>query len=388
VNFVDVFILLLLVSTVIRGAQIGSVRQIFSTAGFIIGLLLGAWLQSALIGLAHTQLSRTIITLITTLGLAIMLMGAGEYLGVVLKSRLLRLKLNVVDSVLGSIVGIITLLVAVWLAAAVLITLPFPGLQDDVRGSFIVSTLNHDLPSAPNVVADLGHLIDPNGFPQVFTGQEPEPKSTKLPNIGDLQPAVTKDAASVLKIEGRGCGGIVEGSGFVVAHNLVATNAHVVAGVAHPIVFDHGAQHTAQAIWFDPNFDFAVLRVDHLNETPLALSAGIAANNTPSVVMGFPGGGDFSAQAAAIIDEFTATGRNIYNQGVTNRDIYEIKATVIPGNSGGPIVQADGSVIGVVFAESTTYNDVGYALTMPKVVSEIHQSQTQNQPVSTGSCAQ
>jgi S1-C subfamily serine protease len=45
---------------------------------------------------------------------------------------------------------------------------------------------------------------------------------------------LTRVQPSVVKLEGLGCGGIVDGSGFVYAHELVVTNAHVVAGVKSP----------------------------------------------------------------------------------------------------------------------------------------------------------
>ena len=81
-----------------------------------------------------------------------------------------------------------------------------------------------------------------------------------------LQSAVAKDDASVVKIEGLGCGGLVEGSGFDVGSDLVATNAHVVTGIAHPYVIDSNGTHSASLIWFDPNLDFAVLQVPGLTD--------------------------------------------------------------------------------------------------------------------------
>jgi S1-C subfamily serine protease len=70
------------------------------------------------------------------------------------------------------------------------------------------------------------------------------------------------------------------------------------------------------------------------------------------------------------------------------RQIYEVKAKVVPGNSGGPLIAQDGSVIGVIFAESTTYNHVGYALTTSKVIPEINQAKNLNRTVNTGKCAE
>ena len=66
--------------------------------------------------------------------------------------------------------------------------------------------------------------------------------------------------------------------------------------------------------------------------------------------------------------EFEAQGRDIYGQGLTVRDVYEIEASVRPGNSGGPLVLPNGVVIGIVFSRSTTNDTIGYALTSPGVL--------------------
>jgi len=192
----------------------------------------------------------------------------------------------------------------------------------------------------------------------------------------------------VVKIEGRGCGGIVEGSGFVAGDGLVATNAHVVAGVAQPMILDANGEHHASVVWFDPNLDFAVLRTSNLAGAPLRIAATTVGQGTSAAVLGYPGGGDFTASPAAVLDAFTAVGRNIYNQGVTRRNIYSVKATVVPGNSGGPLVLQDGSVAGVVFAQSTVYDQVGYALTTQAISQELAAASTQTQGIATGSCAE
>lgn len=386
---VDIVIILLFISSLVRGREIGLIRQFFSALGFFGGLFVGAALEPHVVSSAHTQISRAMLTLVVILGCAILLLSVGEYLGARLKAHLQKHRLNKADVFLGAIAGGVSLLITIWLVAPALATLPFPGLQDAVRSSTIVSHLDTSLPPAPNVIADLSHIIDPNGFPDVFTGVEPTPPANAtLPALGSMQAAVQKDQASVVKIEGEGCGGIVEGSGFVAGNGFVATNAHVVAGILNPYVVDSNGTHRATVVWFDPNLDFAVLRVSNLAGSPLKIDTGKIANNTPGVVLGYPGGGSFAADPASVLEEFIATGRNIYDQGTTNRNVYEVKATIIPGNSGGPLVEKNGSVMGVVFAESTVYNQVGYALAMQQVVTELHQAEAANTPVSTGGCAE
>jgi S1-C subfamily serine protease len=192
----------------------------------------------------------------------------------------------------------------------------------------------------------------------------------------------------VVKIEGKGCGGIVEGSGYIAAQNTVVTNAHVVAGVPQPLVLDGNGSHPTKVIWFDPDLDVAVLKVGGLAGPVLTSSSAKVVNGTPAVVAGYPGGGDFTVKAASVLDQFTATGRNIYGRGVTNRDIFELKAEIIPGNSGGPLINKDGVVIGLIFAQSTTYQQVGYALQMSAVLHDLDQALARNQTVATSQCAE
>lgn len=385
----DILIVIFLISALFRGKEIGFVQQLFSTVGFFGGLLIGATLEPHTVRLAHSALSRTFVTLATTLGCAFILLVVGEYIGAIIKHRVQAKRINSADNFMGSLLSAASFLVAVWLGAAILTGLPYPGFQRSIKQSLIISTLTHKLPAAPGIISDFGHLIDPNGFPDVFIGSEPNPPDKiNLPSSSALAAAVNKDKTSVVKVEGQGCGGIVEGSGFVVGNDLVATNAHVVAGINHPYVQDAKGTHSAVAVWFDPNLDFAILRVSNLAGSPIVISSATVANNTPAAVMGYPGGGGFDAEPASVLDEFTAIGRNIYNSGHTERDVYEIAADIIPGNSGGPLVAEDGTVVGVIFAQSTSYNHVGYALTTSQITSEINQAAAQNQAVSTGSCAE
>jgi S1-C subfamily serine protease len=322
---------------------------------------------------------------------ALVLLGVGEYIGILLKTRLSRNhEGDSIDQAVGTVIGVVTALVTIWLAAAILVRLPYTTLQSDIRSSAIIKNMNRHLPSAPSVFADLSHYIDPNGFPEVFSGNEPIPLNLNTPTPPPVQftSAVNADQASVVKVKGLGCGGIVEGSGFVVGSNLVATNAHVVAGVPDPYVVDGNGEHKASVIWFDQNLDFAVLQVSDLAGRALSIDSQDQPNGTSAVVMGYPGGGSFTASPAAVLDEFEADGSNIYGQGSTERQIYEIKASVIPGNSGGPLVLANGQVIGMVFAQSTTYNQVGYVLTMKPIVNEIHQAEASPKPAPTGACVE
>jgi S1-C subfamily serine protease len=388
-DWLDLIIIILLISAVMRGLQLGLVRQFGSTLGFIGGLFLGALLGDRFLShFAQTAGARAFLTVLLTLGFAMIFSTLGEYLGAILKYHMPKL-VDRLDEGIGGIVGGITLLASIWLAAALFISLPSTTIQTQLHNSAIVSALDKSLPAAPDIIGRIGRLIVPDNFPQVFSGVEPSVNTaTSLPSLGSLDAVIQKDEPSVVKVEGKGCGGIVEGSGFVASSDLVITNAHVVAGISAPYVLTQQGTFPATVVWFDPNVDFAILRVSGLSETPLSIVNSKVSNGTSGAVLGYPGGGAFDAVPAAVLQDFTADGRNIYDQGQTTRDVYSIKATVIPGNSGGPLINKQGAVIGLVFAQSTTYNQVGYALTTPQFVQGFHQHSKATQAVSTGQCAE
>lgn len=388
-SFVDVVLAVLLLVSLLRGRELGFVRQLFSTGGFFGGLLLGILLEPFAVRLAHSPGGRLGAALGATFGLALLWLTVGEYLGASIKQTIrFRERLNYLDNALGAALAAVSVLAMAWLSGPILAALPAPAVQNAVHTSKIITALDRRLPPVPDVIASIGRLVTPNGFPEVFIGDEPALTPASLPAPAQLAAAVRRDRASVVKIEGRGCGGIVEGSGFVVADGLVATNAHVVAGIAQPQVLDRNGNHAATPIWFDPNLDLAILRVSNLAGGPLSLRSDSAGRGTEGGVLGYPGGGPFHAGTAAVLEKFTALGRDIYNQGHTSRDIYAVQATVVPGNSGGPLVDLAGKVVGVIFATSTTNKDTGYALSMHAVLSGIAQAEARNQPASTGSCAE
>ena len=143
---------------------------------------------------------------------------------------------------------------------------------------------------------------------------------------------------------------------------------------------------------FDPRLDIAVLRVRGLTDPALPVLSSVVGRGTTGVVLGYPGGGPLTARKAGVAAPFDAVGLDIYGGSQTTREIYQLDAVVQPGNSGGPLVAsgdsgiADGTVIGVVFARSTSNADVGYAVAMPAVTADVARAQAGNQTVGTGNC--
>jgi S1-C subfamily serine protease len=386
VNSLDLFIIIIVIAVAIRGVATGFARAAGSLGGFVLGLIAGAALAPVITSNLPVTANRPLVVLFVLFGAGFAVGGLGETAGIALSDLAERYRLSRLNAVLGAIFGGALTLFAVWLMSATFARSAGPALTVAMQGSRILQTLDAQLPPAPDVLARVERSLGINDFPRVFTGLEPTPApSVTGPNAAAVNAAAAAAQAATVKIEGVGCGGVVEGSGFVAGSNLVATNAHVVAGIASPIVIDSRGTHRATVVVFDPDLDFAVLRTSGLAAAPLPVSATDQPRGTVGAALGYPGGGGFTVSPAAILTRRTAVGRNIYDTGVVRRAIYELQAVVRPGNSGGPLVTPDGSVVGVIFATSTVNDQVGYALTSSEVLPDLRAAAAAS-PVSTGAC--
>ncbi len=387
-NIVDLVVLVLVAAAAIRGFRLGAVVQVLSLVGFVAGLFLGAMLASVTVHWVKDPNARAVVALVTMLGVATACGSLGRVVGALTFRQFHHGLAGSVDSGVGLVVAVVTALLVVWLLAGTLVNSTSSlGLNAAISGSRILRSLDDVLPAPPAVFSRVQGFLSAEGFPPVFAGIAPVSAApVALPGDAELRRAVQLASASTVKIVGDGCGQIQEGSGFVVSPGLVVTNAHVVAGIAHPTVEDTAGTHGTAVVLFDPSYDLAVMRVAGLTEPALPLDAGTVGRGAQAAVLGYPEGGPFTAVAAGVMAEFTAEGRDIYGQGLTLRDVYEIQAVVRPGNSGGPLVQPDGEVIGVVFSRSTTDGDIGYALTSPGVLSRVDRAESATRTVGTGGC--
>jgi len=276
----------------------------------------------------------------------------------------------------------------VWIGLTSVASAHLGGLGRAIQESAVLKALDDHLPPVPAVTARLGRLVDPLGFPSVFAGLEPGPApAVTAPADATVSAARAAGQPATLKMEGRGCGGLIDGSAVVLGPELIVTNAHVIAGIRNPTVVDGVTKRPATPLVFDPGVDLAVLRVPGLTRKPLALATSAPARGTTGAALGYPGGGDFTAVASAVRAAYPAVGRDIYGQGLVTRNVEEIQADVRPGNSGGPFVLADGTVAGIVFARSISSPGIGYALTPGEVRTRLDQAAVLTAAVSTGTCA-
>jgi len=174
----------------------------------------------------------------------------------------------------------------------------------------------------------------------------------------------------------------------VMAPERVVTNAHVVAGVPDPSVqvLGKGAKFDAKVVVFDADRDLAVLAVPGLTAPALEQGAELGRSD-PAMVLGFPLGGPFTTSPARVRQVLDARGQDIYGRGGVTREVYSLYAQVRSGNSGGPVVNASGAVVGVVFATSLDDPDTGYALTLTEASPVLAAGAKATRKVDVGPCS-
>jgi len=273
----------------------------------------------------------------------------------------------------------------VWLIASLVGRLPVVGLGNSANDSLIVQNLDQYLPPIPAVFAVFGRQIDPNSPPRVFIKTKTQVKAYIPINSPAIQAVAAKTESSIVRITSFGCGGIISGSGFVVAPDLVMTNAHVIAGTHRPIIKYGTQSYEGVPILFSQSMDVTILHVKGLPANPLTLLNRKVADNTPVAVLGYPGG-NYTALPGIVIDEQLIQSSNLYGVGAFGRQVYEVKAGVAEGSSGGPMIVENGKVAGVIFAKSTSANAYGYALTSTSLQNQVQQAQISTRRVSTGTC--
>jgi S1-C subfamily serine protease len=192
----------------------------------------------------------------------------------------------------------------------------------------------------------------------------------------------------VVKISGiaPSCSRQIDGSGFVYAPGRVMTNAHVLAGVTDPVVEAEGEEYEATPVYVDQAVDVAVLAVPGLPQVPLAFAGQVSDTGDDAIIMGYPGGGPLFVGPARVRDQGPISGPDFRNTQTVQRDVYALRGEVRAGNSGGPLFDPAGQVLGVVFASAIDDPATGYALTAQEVDPAARAGLTATTPADTGPC--
>ncbi|AYL35701.1 MarP family serine protease [Streptomyces fungicidicus] len=388
-DLLDILLLLVVLAYAASGYRRGLLAGCVSLAGFVGGAVVGVWILPWVMDLVTPGSTRaTVAAVFTVLLPAVAGHELAGRLALRLRRELDRGPLRVADGIGGAVANSVAVLIVAWVAASVLGASSSPLVTSAIRDSRLLGAVQDAMPdTTPSWFSRATSALTEAGFPQVFNPFENESTAEVAAPTGDSVTAAATRAAqrSTVKVEGVAGTQGREGSGFVYAAEHVMTNAHVVAGIDEPTVRVGGVGRTyeARVVLFDPRKDVAVLYVPDLRAPVLDFDDD-ADRGDSAVVAGYPQDGDLNLQAATVANRVQARGQNIYNDTIVTREIYSIRSTVRPGNSGGPLLTTDGRVYGVVFARSTSDAETGYVLTADEVAEDAERAAGATAPVDTG----
>jgi S1-C subfamily serine protease len=389
-QWLDLAVLAIAFVAAISGWRSGALGSLLSFVGVILGAVAGVLLAPHVVGHLDGPRTKLFVALFLILGLVVIGEIAGVVLGRAVRGAIQNGILRTVDSVVGVALQLVAVLVAAWLLATPLTSSDQPNLAAAVRGSRVLATVNDAAPDwLKRVPTRLSSLLSTSGLPDVLQpfGRTPIVNVDAPDAALAADPVVTATRPSVLKIRGvaTSCQKVLEGSGFVVAPNRVMSNAHVVAGSETVTVEADGKTYDATVVSYDPNADISILDVPGLPSAPLQFDMQEAPTGTDAVVMGYPGGGEFTATPGRIREIIQLNGPDIYHTTTVTREVYTIRGTVRQGNSGGPLIDRDGKVLGVVFGAAVDDADTGFVLTASEVAKQMAKVGN-TQRVSTDTC--
>lgn len=386
---IDIVLIVLLIFALVVGVQRGLLASLGVLLGIVAGGLAAFWLVPIVNDVWPWQNTRVI----AVIALVILLLVGGSALGAAAGGALRRgvdraTPLRVIDRVLGGAFAVLAGALSLSLIASSVAATGAPMISTAISSSQILRTIDALTPRpVAEALARVRSAVLDDGLPQLGALLDLDVQPTAPPVALD-DPELSEAAASVARVSGVAfaCGTSATGSGFVIAPDRVVTNAHVVAGVEAPVVELPGiAAREGRIVYFDPVDDLALIAVDGLDATALTVVDPLAPG-TAAVVQGYPFGGPFSMANAEVISAGSVFVPDIYGDSSALRDIYALAAQVNPGNSGGPLLTAEGEVAGVVFARAEGDADRGYAMTTAELEPVLVGAVGWTEAVSSGPC--
>ena len=248
-----------------------------------------------------------------------------------------------------------------WVFGAVLLHAPSTTqLRADIQQSLILRSLNDVLPPSGPLLNALDR-VDP--APTVLGPAAPVARPNQ--RIAS-DPEVLHASDSVVRVLSTACGLGIEGSGWAAAPGVIATNAHVVAGADDTTVTTQdGAELDATPIYYEPRQDLALLQVGAaLPVLPISDRRRVGED---AAVLGYPENGPYSLSPARLGETRATISEDSYGNGPVERTITALSGSVRSGNSGGPLVDPRGEVVGTVFAATTSGPVGGFAIPAEQV---------------------
>ena len=390
-NFVDALVIVLLIGAAWSGFRRGFINSSIGLVGAVGGAVVGIRVAPLLMSHVGDNAAKVAI------GIACVILGvgvgeiAGATVGRALSGRVTWRPARALDRGLGLIGNTLAVLIVTWMIAIPLASTPYPWLASAVRSSSVLTGVDKVMPDGVrNISSRMRQLFDDSGFPAILDPLTPSPDvqvAAPDPNLSTT-PALKKSGQSVLKVEGvaDSCSRRIEGSGFVIAPGKLLTNAHVVAGTNELTVRQGNSTLRATVVVYDPNRDLAVLDVPGMSRPALTFAATPARAGQSAAPAGYPLDGPFTITPGRIRSRITLDGPNIYSSTTVDRDVYTLRADVRAGNSGGPLLAEDGSVLGVVFGAAIDKPDIGFALTAAEAAPVVAAGLHDDTAADTGAC--
>lgn len=380
-----VVLLMFLVHGFRRGMWITAGRMLGFIGGGIAAFFLMPWVSTLL----HSPGWRLVAVCGVTLVLVVLGWTIGGALGSAVRLRVNQPVLRTIDKFLGAGINTVAAAAIISMVSYSLAQLGMPSMTTTIKQSRVITAVNTLTPEATRVFfTELRSDILNSEMVPELTLPVQVPPSPAEPTTAAPNAEIERASESTVRITGNAyeCGQSQSGSGFAVEGNRVVTNAHVVAGVDEPLVETlDGEVHIGNVVHFDPDRDLAVIALDERAVTPLETGERLAEGDD-AFVLGYPAGGPFRVAPAEVQAEGMVTVNTIYGDGSSMTDIYQLNADVRQGNSGGPLVDETGDVVGVVFAKAASDITVGYAVTGEEAGNVLTDASSYTNAVSTGQC--
>lgn len=389
---IDGLIVVAVLVALASGWRQGVISAALSFVGVVTGLILGISIAPFVMRLTDQAGLRFLLAI----GVLVLFVGLGQVIGASigsgLRDQMRARKTQRVDSFFGSLFQAMAALLVIWMISIPLASNLAGNFGQSLRESRILGQLNAiapaELAALPNGVAA---LLNDSGLPPLVSpwqtpGGDQEVEAPQI-NVSDPE-LVEALRPSIIHVLGDAevCSRRLMGSGFVIDDNYVLTNAHVVAGTETVRLDTSLGIKEATVVYYNPEVDIAVLHAPDVDVEPLRWADTPAVTGDDAMVLGFPESGPFNAEMARIRDRITIAGPDIYSTGRVERDAYTIRGDIRQGNSGGPILNTDGSVLGMIFGASVDDTETGYALTADEIKSQIGDLDALQRPVDTGEC--
>jgi S1-C subfamily serine protease len=270
--------------------------------------------------------------------------------------------------------------------------IPNKTIKDSFSKSFVIKEIEIYTPSnLKNYFIKIQETITNSPLPDVFQSLvESRFVANKVEENIAIPEAIKLSKNSVVRIDGiaQSCSAAMTGTGFIVANERVITNAHVVAGVEEPVISQPNStlQIQGKVIYIDRQKDIAILFVPGLMGDQLTFIGPVTPNEL-GFVIGYPNGGVLKTIPVSISSEFESLGADIDGKGQIKREVIVFGGEIKPGNSGGPLLNDQGQVLGMVFAADAQNKNTGYALAPQEMVEIISKSNELTNSIQTGECA-